>query len=814
MKRVRPITVLLASFSLVIASIMIQCTSGDSQGQLDKKIKEIVSAMTLEEKAQYLVGTGIFINLPDSIRRRFRVPEEAEEDTAYTSMVNRVRTYLPGAAGFMAEFPEKGITSQVLADGPAGLRISPAREGDDNTYYCTAFPIATLLASTWDTELVYAVGEVMGNEVLEYGADVILGPGMNLQRDPLCGRNFEYYSEDPLVTGKMAAAMVKGIQSNNVGTSIKHFAVNNQETNRMSVNVIASERALREIYLRGFEIAITEAQPWTVMSSYNKVNGPYTSENHDLLTKILRDDWGFEGYVMTDWDGGSDVVAQMEAGNDVIMPGRPQQIQEILTAVKDSMLDESVLDRNVSRALRVMMKTPRYNKYPFSGAPDLKAHAKVARQAAADGMVLLKNSESALPIDPAIKGVVCFGNTSYDIISGGTGSGDVNEAYTISLFEGLENSGYTPDEELAEVYSNYMEEARANLPRPRRGFGSFMRGQVPLPEMSVSNELAQQFAEKAEIALITIGRNAGEGGDRQAVEGNFYLNPVEKEIIKNVSEAFHANGKKVIVVLNIAGVIETASWRDYPDAVLLAWQPGQEAGNAIVDVLSGAVNPSGKLAISFPMLYEDSPSAKNFPGQAVEMEGMEDDRPDQPGFAFRRRVPWEVVYEEDIYVGYRYYNTFDVPVAYEFGYGLSYTTFAYDNLVLNSTDFTGELTVSIEVANTGDVAGREVVQVYASAPEVKLNKPAEELVAFGKTRLLEPGETETLSFTITTKDLASFDEETSTWTAESGTYTIKIGESSKEIKTSSDFTLEKTLTAGTVSKALVPEREINRLTEK
>jgi len=341
-----------------------------------------------------------------------------------------------------------------------------------------------------------------------------------------------------------------------------------------------------------------------------------------------------------------------------------------------------------------------------------------------------------------------------------------------------------------------------------------MRGNVLLPEMSVSNDLAQQVAEKAEIALITIGRNAGEGGDRRAVEGDFYLTPVEKEMIRNVSDAFHTNNKKVIVVMNIAGVIETASWREFADAVLCAWQPGQEAGNAIVDVLSSAVNPSGKLAISFPMLYEDSPSAKNFPGQAVEMEGMEDDRPDQSGFSFMRRRPWEVVYEEDIYVGYRYYNTFDVPVAYEFGYGLSYTTFAYDNLELSSTDFTGELTVSIDVKNTGDVAGREVVQVYASAPEVKLNKPEEELVAFGKTRLLEPGETEMLNFTITTKDLASFDEATSTWVAEAGTYTIKIGASSRDIQATSDFTLEETLTAGTVSKALVPEREINRLTEK
>ncbi len=813
MKRIQS-AIFVSCIALCFAGMMIQCTSGDSESQQDKMIKDIISTLTLEEKAQYLVGTGMFMNLPDSLRRQFGQGNEAEEDTTYTHKVDRVRTYLPGAAGFTAEFPDKGVTSQVLADGPAGLRISPTREGDDNTYYCTAFPIATLLASSWDTELVYSIGETMGKEVLEYGADVILGPGMNLQRDPLCGRNFEYYSEDPVVTGKMAAAMVKGIQSNNVGTSIKHFAVNNQETNRMSVDVIVSERALREIYLRGFEIAVTEAHPWTVMSSYNKVNGPYTSESHDLLTKILRDDWGFEGYVMTDWGGGSDIVAQMEAGNDVIMPGRPQQIQEIITAVKDSVLDESVLDRNLLRVLRIMMKTPRYNNYPVSGAPDLKAHAEVARQAATDGMVLLKNSEMALPIDPAIKSVACFGNTSYDIISGGTGSGDVNEAYTISLFEGLEKGGYTPDQELADIYNQYLETEREKLPEPRNFFEAFMRRGARLPEMGVSDDLAKQVVPNAEIALITIGRNAGEGGDRQAIEGDFYLTTVEKEMIQNVSEAFHASGKKVIVVLNIAGVIETASWRDLPDAVLCAWQPGQEAGNSIVDVLSGAVNPSGKLAISFPVLYEDCPSAKNFPGQAIKMEGEEDDSPDQSGFSFNRRRPWEVAYEEDIYVGYRYYNTFDVPVAYEFGYGLSYTTFTYNNPVLSSTDFNGELTVSIDVENTGNVAGREVVQVYASAPEVKLNKPSEELVAFGKTKLLEPGETETLTFTISTKDLASFDEATSTWITEAGTYTLKIGAPSKDIKATSDFTMEETLTAGTVSKALVPQREINRLNKE
>ena len=796
--------------SLVIILSIIQCTTTGKKEPDQQKVQQMISAMTLEQKAQLLIGTGMFMDLPDSIKNMFGSPKEEDADPVYKNMVDEIRKYLPGAAGFSAEFPEIGITSQVLADGPAGLRVSPKRKGEDKTYYCTAFPIATVLASSWDTDLGYKVGQAMGNEVLEYGADILLAPGMNIQRDPLCGRNFEYYSEDPLVTGKMAAAMVKGIQSNGVGTSIKHFAANNMETNRMSANTIISERALREIYLKGFEIAVTEAQPWTVMSSYNKINGTYTSESHDLLTKILRDDWGFEGYVMTDWGGGSDVVAQMIAGNDMIQPGQPKQIDDIINAVKEGKLAEAILDKNLSRIFSIMMKSPRYKGYIFSSTPDLKAHAKVTRQAASDGMVLLENKANALPIPSNTKKVAAFGNTSYDFISGGTGSGDVNEAYTISLIEGLKNGGFESDAELATVYETYIKEMRAKGEKPKNWLAALMGGKEPVEEMSLSKKLASKMADKTDIALITIGRNSGEGGDREAVEGDFYLTSTEKELIKNVSEAFHAKGKKAIVVINVGGVLETASWRVIPDAVLLAWQPGQEAGNSVVDVLTGKVNPSGKLAVSFPISYEDVPSAKNFPGVEIKSD-EQDDAADLSGFSFMKRVPWEVVYKEDIYVGYRYYDTFDVPVAYEFGYGLTYTDFEYSNLQLSSTNFEGEITITVDVKNTGSVAGREVVQVYASAPNGKLNKPEQELVAFDKTKLLQPGEIETLSFTVTTKDLASFDEVHSSWIAEAGVYTLKVGASSLKIKQFSTFELTKELSAGKVSKALVPEREIQRL---
>jgi beta-glucosidase len=810
LKWLRSTMVFAIVFSVFTLAFQVKAVSAKStDGQ---KIQKIISKMTLEQKAQLVIGTGMFFELPDSIRAKMPKGFDGKvdsKDPVYVEMVNKIRKYLPGAAGVSSEFPELGIASQVLTDGPAGLRVQPKRKGETKTYFCTAFPIATVLASTWDTDLIYSVGKAMGNEVKEYGSDVLLAPALNIQRDPLCGRNFEYYSEDPLVSGRIAAAMIKGIQSNGVGTSIKHFAANNSETNRMTVNTIVSERALREIYLKGFEITVKEAQPWTVMSSYNKINGTYTSESNDLLTKILRNDWNFEGYVMTDWGGGSDVVAQMIAGNDMIQPGQTKQIQEIITAVKDGKLDLNVLDLNVSRILKIMLKAPRYNNYNFSSTPDLKAHAAVTRQAATDGMVLLENKANALPIQSSVKNIAAFGNASYEFISGGTGSGDVNEEHTVSLIEGIANGGYTALDELKSTYTNYMKETVLKS-GPSKNPLSFMGAKDPVAEMTVSPVLAAKMAEKTDIALITLGRLSGEGIDRTATEGDFYLTSTEKEMIKNVTEAFHAKGKKAVVILNVAGVVEVASWRNIPDAILLAWLSGQEGGNSVVDVLSGKVNPSGKLAITFPMSYTDAPSAKNFPGVA-EKSDKKDNAPDQSGFSFMRRTPWEVVYEDDIYVGYRYYNTFKVPVAYEFGYGLSYTSFDFSNIKLSSAEFKDPITVSVDVKNTGKVAGREVVQLYRTAPAQKLNKPEEELTAFSKTKSLKPGETQSLNFTVKAQDLASFDEKTSSWIAEAGKYSLKIGNSSSDIKQTGTFNLKSELVTGKVTKALVPQREIKRL---
>lgn len=720
----------------------------------EASIDDVIGAMTVEEKVHLIVGTGMDGFSGDS------------------AVIGETRKLVPGAAGTTYPIDRLGIPAVVLADGPAGLRINPTREGDSATYYCTHFPIGTLMASTWNQELVENVGKAIGNEVLEYGADVLLAPALNIHRHPLCGRNFEYYSEDPVVTGKIAAAYVRGVQSNGVGTSIKHFAVNNQETNRMSTDAHVSPRALREIYLKGFEIAVKEGAPWTVMSSYNYLNGIYTSENKELQTTILRDEWGFKGMVMTDWFGGKDAVAQMEAGNDMLQPGMTKQYEELVKAVQEGRLDETVLNRNVKRILEMIVQTPHFRGYKFSNKPDLQAHAAITRQSATEGMVLLKNDNATLPLSNDIRKVALFGCTSYDFIAGGTGSGNVNRAYTISLLDGLKNAGYMVDDALKAVYEEYLKVEKERLSKIERGM--FMPDVRPA-EMPLTSQMVKEQVTKSDVALVTIGRTSGEFLDRET--SDFNISKEETQMLDLVTKTFHDAGKKVIVVLNISGVIETSSWKNKPDAILCAWLAGQEGGNSVADVLSGKVSPSGKLPMTFPINVNDAASSVNFP---IDMKANTDLVNKGEKKSEIKNVDY-ADYEEDIYVGYRYFDSFDRQVSYPFGYGLSYATFEYINPMIKAEN--GIYTITLNVKNIGNYPGKEVVQLYVSAPNAeKTNKPAKELKAFAKTKELQPGESVTVTLTVKASELASYNEESSSWIVDEGNYAFLLAASSRDIK--------------------------------
>jgi len=607
--------------------------------------------------------------------------------------------------------------------------------------------------------------------VREYGVDVLLAPAMNIHRNPLCGRNFEYYSEDPVLSGEMASSFVKGVQSQGVGACIKHFVANNQETNRMVVDTIVSERALREIYLRGFEIAVKKSKPWSVMSAYNKLNGKYCSQNEWLLKKVLREEWGFEGFVMSDWYAGDNPVEQLKAGNDLIMPGKAYQvnterrdeIEEIMEALKEGKLSEEVLDECVRNILKVLVNAPSFKNYRYSNKPDLEKHAKVAYEAGAEGVVLLRNEE-ALPLSENSK-IALFGTGQIETIKGGTGSGDTHPRYAISILEGIKERGLNFDEELAKTYEDYIKKMRETEEyKPRRdSWGTIIKPK--LPENFLSEKEIHKLAKKNDVAVIVISRISGEGYDRKPVKGDFYLSDDETDLIKTVSREFHEQGKKVIVLLNIGSPVEVVSWRDLVDGILLVWQAGQETGRIVADVLTGRINPSGKLPTTFPRDYSDVPSW-TFPGEPKDN-------------------PQKVVYEEDIYVGYRYYDTFGVEPAYEFGYGLSYTTFEYSDL---NVSFDGEtLRVQYRIENTGGRAGKEVSQVYIKAPKGKIDKPFQELKAFHKTRLLNPGESEEVVLEIPVRDLASFNGEE--WVVEAGEYEVRVGASSRNIKLKGTFSV-------------------------
>lgn len=734
-------------------------------------IDEIIAAMTLQEKATLCVGSGWGSMVAGSM-------------TASDAVL------VPGTAGTTRAIERLGIPQTVLADGPAGVRIDPVRKGSDKTFYATGFPVGTLLASTWNTELVRGLTTAMGEEVKEYGIDVLLAPGMNLQRNPLCGRNFEYFSEDPLLNGKIAAAYVNGIQSNGVGVSAKHFAFNNQETNRFQNDSRLSTRAARELYLKGFEIMVKESHPWTIMSSYNKVNGVFTQQNHHLLTTILRDEWGFDGIVMTDWGFKDSTAAAVNAGNDLMEPGMDFEIERIVKGVESGEISMKALDTNVRRILEFIIKTPRFKGYKYSNKPDLATHGKLVRKDAAEGFVLLENN-GVLPLASNLKSAL-YGVGSYDFIAGGTGSGNVNKAYVRNIADGMRENGYEVNATLEDWYLKHISLKRAEMEN-NRAEGDFLAtlGASVIPEMEVRRSFIEKTEKETDIAILTISRNAGEGGDRMAEDGDWTLTGAERHMLQTIADLYHAAGKKFIVVLNVGGVIETASWKHIPDAILLAWTPGQEGGYTVADILSGASYPSGKLPMTFPVSYFDIPSSYNFPYHYEGETSM------NPFAQAESKEPIKNVdyteYKEDIWVGYRHFATKGKRVSYPFGYGLGYTSFEYMKpSVKVSKD--GLVTATVTVRNSGNASGKEIVQLYVSAPKGGLEKPVYELKAFAKTKELAPGESQTLTLTIDAYTLASFNEESSSWETAAGSYQVLFGASSEDIRSTASFRLGETQT--------------------
>ena len=733
----------------------------DNRESVESRANDLLSKLTLEEKIHLLKGSGI------------------------KSALGISSDGIPGAVGTIVPTPRLGLPEIYLSDGPAGLRIASKRKNQDRTYYCTAFPIGTLLASTWDKELVESVGNSMGNEALNYGIDVILGPGVNIHRHPLCGRNFEYYSEDPFLSGNIGAAMVNGIESNGVGTSPKHFVVNNQETSRNWNDAIVSERALREIYLKGYEIIVKKSQPWTIMTSYNKINGTYAPENKRLLTDILKQEWGFEGVVMTDWYGGQSATAIINAGNDLIEPGTKNDWDELKDSAADGSLPLSNINTSVKRILKLILKSKKMENYEFKNNPDLEKHALITRKSAAEGMVLLKNSDNTLPMKN-ISNIALIGSSSYEFIAGGTGSGDVEEAYSIALDDALTKNGFEINDVALNEYfiqnaKNLKDkEGDTEIPGAIGVAMSMMNPYTPI-KMDYSTELLNQISAASDIAIVTIGRNSGESSDR-VLDDDFLLSKKEEQMIKKTCDVFHSKGKKVIVILNIGGVIETSSWKNQPDAILLACQGGQEGGNSVVDILTGKVNPSGKLPMTFPVDINDHKSTLNFPmdGEKLELSdmifGVEYDKPENE----KIRNKDYTVYEEGIYVGYRHFDKNDIKVSFPFGYGLSYTNFEYSDLEVIKQD--QKINLSLKIKNTGDVKGKEIIQVYISKINSKIDRPTKELKGFSKTKLLNVAESSILDIEIPLSDFSYWNEEINNWSIENGEYNILIGSSSRDIK--------------------------------
>jgi beta-glucosidase len=615
--------------------------------------------------------------------------------------------------------PAAGLPSIMVADGPHGLRKQPDSHdaiGLSGSVPATCFPPAVALGSTWDTALVERVGAAIAREALASRVSVVLGPGVNIKRSPLCGRNFEYVSEDPCLAGHIGAAWVTGLQAEGVGASLKHFAVNNQETDRMRISADVDERTLREIYLPAFEHIVRTAQPWTVMSAYNRLNGTYTSEHRQLLTEILRDEWGFRGLIVSDWGAVDDRVRSLAAGLDLEMPPSGSDA-EIVDAVRAGDLDESVLDDTARRVLRLVAAgEAALDPTPF----DVDAHDTLAREAATAAAVLLKN-DGILPLaDPGTQRIAVVGELARRPRYQGAGSSKIVPTRLDNALEAIV--------------------ALAGTDRVRFAPGYALDG-VPDAEL-VADAVAA--AAEAEVVLAFLGLPAAaesEGFDREDIA----LPAAQVALLDAVAQANPA----VAVVLSNGGVVSVAEWQDSARAVLEGWLLGQAGGRATADLLFGRANPSGRLAETIPLRLEDSPAHLYFPGG------------DQ-----------HVRYGEGVYVGYRHFDTLGRPVAYPFGYGLSYTTFEVTDLVVTTTG-PNTVAVTATVANTGELAGAEVVAVYVHDPHAAVDRPEQELKGFAKVHL-EPGERRTVTIALDESAFRYWAPGRRRWVVEEGPVEVRI----------------------------------------
>jgi beta-glucosidase len=667
---------------------------------MKKENQSIIAQMTLEEKAALCTGASPWTTTP---LERLGVPE------------------------------------MYVSDGPHGVR----RERDAEhivmeSLPATCFPTASCLASTWDVNLVRKLGEALAEECIALKVDVLLGPGVNMKRSPLCGRNFEYLSEDPFLAGEMAAGLIHGVQSKGVGTSLKHFAANNQEYRRLSISSEVDERTLREIYLPAFEKAVKQAKPWTVMCAYNKLNGTYCSEHQYLLIDILKNEWNFEGLVVSDWGAVHDRVASLRGGLDLEMPGpQERRVKAVVEAVRSGELDEAVLDESVRRILSIVFKA---KETPKSGEFDIEAHHELARKIAAEGIVLLKNN-GILPLKNR-QHIAVIGRSAENAYFQGGGSSHVNPTKVAVPFKELQLQAGNAEVTYAEGYPS---------------------------DESFRQEMIDQavgLARTADVALLYISLPSfkeSEGYDRQDLD----LTPQQTALIKAVAAA----QPNTVVVLNNGAPVSMKDWIGDVAALLEAWMMGQAGGAAVADVLFGRVNPSGKLSETFPLKLSDTPAHINWPGGAG-----------------------EVHYGEGLFIGYRYYDAKETPVQFPFGHGLSYTTFAFHNAGVSAATFkdTDGLVVRVDVTNTGSVAGKETVQVYVHDRESGLARPPKELKGFAKVEL-QPGETKTVSIALDFRAFAYYHPKYKQWITEDGEFDILIGASAADIRCRKTVALESTL---------------------